>query len=129
MLKVAIAAAVGLITGFALRSLPEQRGQLTTPASPTPLEGAWALRIRVDEPRVGGSLPNPREHAGAVALLQIATGGRQPWMAVSGFSHAGVFTDSFQAVDLVPADGERVPLAAAKMFGSDSVEVVLNPTQ
>lgn len=129
MLKFAFATGLGLIIGFALTSVPDQHEQSTELVSQVRLDDAWDLRIRVDEARVGGTLPNPREHTGAVALLQIPIGRRQPWMAVSGFTHAGVFTDNFGAVGLSPAEGERIPLAAARMVGADSVEVVLNPTK
>lgn len=127
MLKTAIATVITLSVGFAL--ITAQDGQSAQSGSRDRLEDAWELHIHVDEAGVGGVMPNRRDYVGAVALLQVATEGARPWMTVSGFSYAGVFSDSFQAVGVAPTVSERIPLAAAKMLGADSVEVVLNPTR
>lgn len=129
MLKAAMATVATLILGCSLTVSPDQGSHSPADASENGLADAWVLRIRVDKPRVGGAMPPLREYAGAVALLPIAPERAQPWMAVSGFRYAGVFTDSFQAVGLEAAEGERIPLAAGKMLGADSVEVLLNPTR
>lgn len=129
MVKTAILIVMAAIVGLSLTRAPDWSRNPDANAPRDILEDAWALRIRVDEARSGAAMPRQREYVGAVALLQTSIEGGRPWMTVSGFRYAGVFTDSFRAVGLSPSDGERAPLAAAKMLGGDSIEIVLNPTQ
>lgn len=122
-------ALLGLLAALSVGVIADAGARVTSEDANEPLADAWGLSIQVDEPALGRSLPEPRLCNGSVALLPLAPTAMRSWMALSHFSYAGLYTDSFRPAGLIPSERERIPLAAARMIGSDSVEIVLNPTQ
>lgn len=115
-----------LFAAMALVVCPGFDSGPATSADADLLTGAWSVNLRVNE---AGNSVTEREHGGEVALLAVPRSRRPLWMVVSGFSHAGVFSDDFRAVGVTPPEWERIPVAGARLLPGDSVEIVFNATQ
>jgi len=119
----------GIALGAALiLAVSADHMQSSAATSQDRLTGTWTLRLQVEREGYGPAEPQHRMLTAELALLSTSAPGVRPWMAVSSFTHYGVYAGSVEELTPAATSRERVPLAAAKLVGRDSAEIVLNPT-
>jgi hypothetical protein len=118
-----IVGAVGIVTAALIVGAHAQNS-----AGPE-LTGVWLIELQLDQPSRLGPAPTSTAVVGQMALIQSSWPSDRYLLKVRALTWYGPYDVDFRAFGFEARPRNEIPVAGARGFAGDSIEIVFNPEQ